>query len=239
MGFSEDVRKALAARIGGEGPFRNKKQMADALDLDPSQLGRYLKGERGLNVESLGRVLDGLGVRLVFPDQAGESAREVCFVSADKVSAAAAAQEAEPGDFLAVPLVDAAEAALSGAVPESRVRGWVLVRRDHPGMAGRSDLAAVAVADESLSPLLRPGDLAVIDRADRAPEPPGSIMLVQAPGQVPVLRRVSAAPGPDGPELTFSSDHPRDFPPATVRPAPGQRPVIGRVLWSFGDVTGK
>lgn len=239
MGFSEDVRNALAARIGGEGPFRNKKQMADALDLDPSQLGRYLKGERGLNVESLARVLDGLGARLVFPDQAGESAREVCFVSADKVSGAAEAQGAEPGDFLAVPLVDPADAARSGAVPEARVRGWVLVRRNDPAMAGRTDLAAVAVADEGLAPLLRPGDLAVIDRGDREPSPPGSIMLVQAPDQAPVLRRVSAVAGPDGPELTFSSDNPRAFPPVTVRPAPGQRVVIGRVLWSFGDVTGK
>ena len=51
MGFCEFVREALAARIGRGGRYPNKKRMADDLEMDPSQLNRFLSGERGLNAE--------------------------------------------------------------------------------------------------------------------------------------------------------------------------------------------
>ncbi|WP_319469582.1 hypothetical protein [uncultured Pseudodesulfovibrio sp.] len=57
MGFTDDVREALINRIGKGKRFPNNKRMADELGVDPSQLNRFLKKERGLNADSLGHIL--------------------------------------------------------------------------------------------------------------------------------------------------------------------------------------
>lgn len=248
MGFSEDLRKALAERIGEGGPFANKKQMADALSLDPSQLGRFLKGERGLTVESLGRVLDGLGVRLVFPEQGAETAREVCFVSADKASAAANLAGPRPEDYLAVPLAATPVAAGPGLIPEDRVEGWVLVWRAHESVRHRSNLVAVQVGPREMSmvPALHPGDIVLVDRSDRSPEPAGRIMLVTEPGESggAMIKRVAVKRLDDDLELVFYSDNSRDFPPMTYRlgrdyGGDADRAIAGRVIWAWSDMTRK
>lgn len=244
MGFSEDVRKALSERIGQGGPYANKRQMAEALNLDPSQLGRFLKGERGLTVESLGRVLDGLGARLEFPG-GGDSARQVCFVSADKSPAAAAGPGPRPEDFLAVPLVSLEHAALAGLIPESLVQGWLLVWRDQDSLRRRSDLAAARVPEGDLSmvPALHPGDLVLVDRADRAPHD-GGLMLVSGPAGTPRIRRVAVRPLDNDSELVLYSDNPREYPPQSLRLARDlfgdpANALAGRVLFAWSDMTRK
>lgn len=244
MGFSEDVRRALSERIGQGGPFANKRQMAEALNLDPSQLGRFLKGERGLTVESLGRVLDGLGARLEFPG-GGDSARQVCFVSADKTPSAAGTPGPRPEDFLAVPLVSLEHAALAGLIPESLVQGWLLVWRDQDSLRRRSDLAAARVpeGDVSMAPALHPGDLVLVDRADRAPHD-GGLMLVSGPAGPARIRRVALRPQDGDGELVLYSDNPREYPPQSLllgRDLGNDLASVlaGRVLFAWSDMTRK
>jgi len=54
--FTRNLREMLWARVGENKDFANRKRMADALGIDPSQLNRFMDGERGLSVESLGPV---------------------------------------------------------------------------------------------------------------------------------------------------------------------------------------
>ncbi len=244
MGFSEDVRRALSARIGQGGPFANKRQMAEALALDPSQLGRFLKGERGLTVESLGRVLDGLGARLEFPG-GGDSARQVCFVSADKIPAAQDMPGPRPEDFVAVPLVTLETAASAGLIPESLVQGWLLVWRDQDSLRRRTDLAAARMPEGDLAmvPALHPGDLVLVDRADRAPHHGGLVLAAGASGPARI-RRAALRSGENDAELVLYSDNPREYPPQSLllgRDLSGDpaKALAGRVLFAWSDMTRK
>jgi hypothetical protein len=248
MGFCENVRGALTARIGRGGRYANKKRMADDLDMDPSQLNRFLSGERGLNAESLGRILDRFGARVLFPDEPGETTREVCFVAAEKATSQRGAKGPRPEDYLAVPLAASPVAAGPGLIPEDGIQGWVLVWRHHESVRFRRDMVAVQVGKNELSmvPTLHPGDIVLVDRSDRDPAPAGKIMLVCEPGPDGgvMVKRVSAKKVEDDVELVFYSDNSRDFPPMIFRLKRDYdddigRAIAGKVVWAWSDMTRK
>lgn len=245
MGFTDDVRQALLNRIGPNKRYPNNKRMADELGVDPSQLNRFLKRERGLNSDSLGHILDRVGVSLAFCDEPADAVREVCFRPPAKDQAG---PEPRADDYLAVPLTSPAEAASSGLIPEERVQGWVLVWRHQESLRFRSNLAAVEVdrGETSMAPTLHPGDIVVVDRNDRDPCPAGKIMLVREPGPDGAvrLRRVGTRRLDDDVELIFYSDDSREHPPATYRLGRDYggditRAVGGNVVWAWSDMTRK
>ncbi len=246
MGFTDDVRQALIDRIGPGRRYPNNKRMADDLGIDPSQLNRFLKRERGLNTESLGHILDRLGAAVVFGDEPADAAREVCFRTPGKTQAHA--PDPQPGDYLAVPLVEPEVAATSSAVPEEAVRGWMLVWRHQESLRFRSNLVAVAVkpGDLSMTPTLHPGDIVVLDRSDRDPGPAGKIMLVREPGPggEPLIRRVGVRRLENDMEFVFYPDNSREYPPATSRlerDCDGDvgRAISGAVVWAWNDMSQK
>lgn len=247
MGFADDVRTKLNELIGRDGMFPNKKRMADALEVDPSQLNRYLSGERGLTMDSLGRILDKLGVRAAFPED-GETARDVCFVAPGKTSVGEGAGDPDPEDYLAVPLAASPVAAGPGLVPDDSIDGWVLVWRHHESVRFRTNLVAVEIGrnEHSMVPALHPGDLVLVDRDDKSPEPAGRIMLVTEPdeGGGAMIKRVATKKVDDDVELVFYSDNSREFPPFTYRlnrdyGGDITRAINGRVVWAWSDMTRK
>jgi transcriptional regulator with XRE-family HTH domain len=249
MGFSDDVRRKLNELIGRSGTYANKKRMADALEVDPSQLNRFLSGERGLTMDSLGRILDRLGVRAVFPDEEpAPGARDICFIAPEKTSVGTGAGDPVPEDYLAVPLAASPVAAGPGLIPEDRIEGWVLVWRHHESVRFRTNLVAVEIGknEHSMVPALHPGDLVLVDRDDKSPDPPGRIMLVTEPGEAggAMVKRVATKKVDDDVELVFYSDNSREFPPFTYRlhrdyDGDITRAVVGRVVWAWSDMTRK
>ncbi|WP_419786283.1 S24 family peptidase [Pseudodesulfovibrio sp.] len=242
MGFTDDVRRALNERIGRGKRYPNNKRMADELGIDPSQLGRFLKKERGLNADSLGLILDRLGASVTFGDDPVEASREVCFCSPEEKSGG---PELHPEDYLAVPLADPALAAEQGAIPEERVKGWVLVWRHQEPLRFRTNLVGVELGkgEAAMAPALHPGDIILVDRDDRDPGPGGRIMLVREPGQdgTTLVRRVATRRVDDDLELIFYSDNGREFPPATYRLKRDYNGEIGRaiggnVAWAWSDM---
>ncbi|MGE4553081.1 MAG: helix-turn-helix transcriptional regulator [Desulfovibrionaceae bacterium] len=245
MGFSEELRQRLAAMIGEGESFPNKKRMADALEVDPSQLNRFLSGQRGLTLESLGRMLDKLGARICFPNEHADTVREVRFVPAS--GSGRAAPGPLPEDYLAVPMAAPPVAAGPGTIPDDRLDGWVLVWRQHESVRHRSNLVAVQLGPDetSMVPALHPGDIVLVDRADREPEPAGRIMLVTGPdGAAPMVKRVSGKRLDGDLELVFYSDNSRLCPPQVYRLGRDyggdlSRAVAGAVVWAWSDVTRK
>ncbi len=246
MSFSDDVRKKLNHLIGQGEQFANKKQMADSLDVNPSQLNRFLSGERGLTLDSLGRILDKLGCKTMFPDEISEQPRNVCFVAPSPT----ATVEGEPlsEDYLAVPLAASPVAAGPGLIPEDAIDGWVLVWRHHHSVQRRRNLVAVEVGanEYSMIPTLHPGDLVLVDRDDKNPEPAGRIMLVTEPGEDggAMVKRVATTKRDDDLELVFYSDNSREFPPFTYRLKRDyygdiSRALVGKVVWAWSDMTRK
>jgi len=246
--FTSNLREMLWARVGENRDFANRKRMADALGIDPSQLNRFMDGERGLSVESLGRILDGLGARVVLPGAAeqGDSAREVCFVAPRATGAGRGVAPPSAEDYFAVPLVTEAVAAKPGLIPQSDIQGWVLVWRHHESVRFRTDLVAVTVApgELSMTPMLHPGDIVLVDRAEKSPDPQGKTMLVCAPDGACALKRVATQAVEGDTELVFYSENPREFPPRVHRlnrDYGGElaRAIGGRVVWAWSDMTRK
>ncbi|QGY39655.1 S24 family peptidase [Pseudodesulfovibrio cashew] len=248
MGFTDDVRDALNSRIGKGKRYPNNKRMADDLGIDPSQLNRFLKKERGLNTDSLGHILDRLGATVSFGDEPGDAAREVCFQSPPEGRDNGNSPVLEPEDYMAVPLTAAAVAADPGLIPEERIGGWVLVWRHQESLRFRSNLVAVEVdrSEQAMAPALQPGDIALVDRNDRDPAPAGRIMLVREPGEngATLLRRVCTKRLDNDLELVFYSDNSREFPPATYRLERDyngdiSRAIGGNVVWAWSDMSRK
>jgi len=246
MGFTNDVRKALESLIGPGRPFANRKRMADQLEVDPSQLNRFLKGERGLTVDSLGHILDRLQVGLRVPE-ARETMRDVCFVDARPVATDASPPPALAEDYSAVPLIAGPVAAGPGIIPEEDMEGWVLVWRAHEAIRHRGEnMVAVRVGprERSMIPALHPGDLVLVDRNDTGPDPPGRIMLVTDPDGGAMIKRVAAKRVDSDTEFVFYSDNSKEFPPQTHRlhrdfGGDPTRAIIGLVVWAWSDMTKK
>ncbi|MDD3311929.1 S24/S26 family peptidase [Pseudodesulfovibrio sp.] len=242
MGFTDDVRRALNERIGRGKRYPNNKRMADELGIDPSQLGRFLKRERGLNADSLGQILDRLGASVTFGDDPAEASREVRFCPPGE---AGGGPELRPDDYLAVPLADPILAAGQGSVPEDRVKGWVLVWRHQEPLRFRTNLVGVELgkAETAMAPTLHPGDIVLVDRDDRDPAPAGRTMLVREPGPegATLVRRVATRRVEGDLELIFYSDNSREFPPATYRLQRDYggdiaRAIGGNVAWAWSDM---
>ncbi len=257
MSFTSTLRQMLWTKVGEGAEYPNRKRMADALGVDPSQLNRFLDGERGLSADTIGRILDGLGARLVLPgaeaDLARTAARDVCFVAAKATTGLAglsgSGRELPPlqnEDYFAVPLAQSAAAAGPGILPEDQVRGWVLVWRHHESVRFRSDLVAVEIGrgEMSMVPTLHPGDIVLVDRAEKSPDPAGKIMLVCDPDGGCAVKRVSARPVEGDTELVFYSDNSREFPPLVHRLRRDyggelSAAIGGRVVWAWSDMTRK
>ena len=248
MGFTDDVRQALVSRIGRGKRYPNNKRMADELGIDPSQLNRFLKKERGLNADSLGHILDKIGATIAFGDEPADAAREVCFRMPSKSQADVNTPDPQSDDYLAVPLAASPVAAGPGLIPEDKAEGWVLVCRHQESIRFRSNLVAVEVGKNELSmvPTLHPGDIVLVDRNDRDPSPAGKIMLVCEPGEEggAMIKRVNTKRLDDDLELVFYSDNSREFPPTPYRLARDfdgdiNRAIGGNVVWAWSDMTRK
>lgn len=248
MGFTDEVRQALIDRIGPGKRFTNNKRMADELCIDPSQLNRFLKKERGLNSDTLGHILDRIGATVVFGDEPADAAREVSFQPPEISGAEAGAPTPKGDDYMAVPLVTPATATTAGFIPEDLVEGWMLVWRHLDSLRFRSNLVAVKVdkSDDAMAPNLHPGDIVVVDRDDTDPTPAGKIMLVSEPGTTgdALLRRVAIHQLDNDLELVFYTDNTREFPPSTFRLNRDYggdigRAISGKVVWAWSDMAHK
>jgi len=248
MGFTDQVREALLGRIGKGKRYPNNKRMADDLGIDPSQLNRFLKKERGLNADSLGLILDRVGATISFADDPQDAAREVHFQLPSKADTGTGVPDLQSDDYLAVPLAASPVAAGPGLIPEDEIEGWVLVWRHQESIRLRSNLVAVEVGENELSmvPTLHPGDIVLVDRSDRNPNPAGKIMLVCEPGEDGgiMVKRVNTKRLDGDLELIFYSDNSKEFPPMTYRlerdyDGDINRAIVGNVVWAWSDMSQK
>jgi hypothetical protein len=201
-----------------------------------------------LNADSLGHILDRIGVTMAFGDEPADAAKEVCFRMPGKAQAVDGAPDPRPEDYLAVPLASSPVAAGPGLIPEDKIEGWVLVWRHQEAIRLKSNLVAVEIGKNELSmvPTLHPGDIVLVDRSDRDPNPAGKIMLVSEPGQDggTMVKRVNTKRLDGDIELIFYSDNSRDFPPVTYRldrdfDGDITRAIGGSVVWAWSDMTRK
>lgn len=246
MSFSEELiaqlNRALELKYGGV-----QRKMAEAADWDPTGLGRVLKGKRSTWLETLGRLIDAAGLKVVLPEEQRDTTRDVCWVDAHISPAGEGAPPPRAENYRAVPLVGEAGAG-PGMIPQDEIKSWVLVYQHHQSVQFRRNMLAVEIGagQDSMVPTLHPLDIVMVDRDDFRPDKPGGIFLVREPGQEGggKIKRVSAKQKNGETQLIFYSDNTAEHPPETYilqQDYDGdiRKAIIGRVVWAWSDMTRK
>lgn len=192
--------------------------------------------------------LEKQGARIVFEGdvQARPQTRDIEFIKPKLVGIENGAPPPVSEDYLAVPLAEEAIAAGPGLMPQDALRGWVIVWRHHDSVRFRTDLVAVEIGkgQTSMVPHLHPGDIVLVDKADRRPDVDGKIMLVCDPDGGCAVKRVSSRTVDGDVELVFYSDNAVGNPPRVFRLNRDygghlEAAIGGRVVWGWSDMTRK
>lgn len=140
-----------------------------------------------------------------------------------------------PEDYLAVPLVNAEIAAGHLAeIPEEHVLSLVWVYRPEIGRRQYHDLRAVKLASnaDSMRRTLNPGDIIIIDPAERPPAKPLNRNKIYAVRSLEeggcAVKRVRE----NDKFWLLLSDNP-DYDPILLRKEANDNPIIGQVIWSW------
>ncbi len=236
----EILAQHLEKEYGG-----NKSAMSEAFGMNPKtgMLGKWLNGTRVPSMSSLSPILEKIGVTL--NQRSSEADREVCFVNAKIVPAGEHIRPPQAEDYIAAPLVGEVGAG-PGYVAQDDVESWFLVYKHVPAIMHRRDLIAVEIGrhSTSMSPLLNPGDIVLVDRDDHSVERPGHIMLVRDPDGSGMIKRVALNKDGDDWVIQFYSDNAAKNPPMIYRlnedfDGDITKAVVGRVIWAWTDVRGK
>lgn len=241
MDFTTKLRQSLTGMLQPKGPYKNKKQLADALDIDPAQFNRFLSGRQGLNTDTLDKLLPALGVRMTFPGERDETVRPV------KILGTAPANHELTDLYRNIPLTTLGAAAKPGFLDDSLIESHMLIYANDPSFRFRTNLVAARIgkSHRHMMPLLCPGDMVVIDKDDKIPMQNGQIYLVRDADDTPSLRRVKAFTNSDGQHIhIFYGDNVDEYPPETFasddRQATGPREaIVGKVVWMSSDLSEK
>lgn len=240
--FFEIIRK----RIQASG--MSQAQFARETGVQQGSLSRFLKGEQSsLSGDTVAKIVNFFGAKLVFPGENEEPDRDVCFVNTRIMPAGEHVAPPVAEDYLAAPLVGEVGAG-PGYLPQESVESWFLVYKHVPAIMGRRNLIAVEIGKTSTSmlPLLSPGDIVLVDRDDIDVSHAGHIMLVRDPEGAGMVKRVSVQPTPGSRDFSiqFYSDNAATNPPLlySLREDYGgeiSNAIVGRVIWAWSDVRGK
>lgn len=247
--FSEAIHKA-----GGQ------KAVCARAGIDASRVSKFINSKSGLGMTAGLAVLDALGAKIVFPGEEEEATtRDIVFttpriVGVEQYKDVEARAHPKDENYLAVPMVEESVAAGPGkSVEDNQVKDWVVVYRFDPAIRHTSNLVAVRIGQKEMSmiPTMHPGDIVLVDRSDKRPDPAGKIVLASEPvevGEKPraMIKRVSAHHEKGDLLLIFSSDNPDQN---TYHPRPYylnqdyggdiERAITGRVVWAWSDMTKK
>ena len=134
-----------------------------------------------------------------------------------------------------------------GYLPQEEIKSWFLVYRNLSAVRYRRNLIAVEIGktSTSMTPLLNPLDIVLVDRDDRDVSKPGHIMLVLDPEGQGMIKRVSAEEQNNGDfSVVYYSDNAMENPPMCYSLRKDflndwDRAVVGRVIWAWSDVREK
>lgn len=243
--FEKYLRFANDLTNGTHSRFRTKAELAEFAEIAPSQVKKYQTASDMKNIEKFFAFLDKLGVNLDFEPNP-EPDRDVCFVNARIAPIGEGITPPQSEDYIAAPMVGEVGAGL-GYIPQDEVKSWFLAYRHHPAVRFRRNLIAVEIGAHSTSmqPTLNPGDIVLVDRADRDVQHPGHMMLVTDPDGSGMVKRVAIEDKQDGDyRITFYSDNGAKHPPmvySLLKDYAGDwdKVIAGRVIWAWTDVREK
>jgi len=248
MSMVDTVKQGIARLARDHG---GPSALAEKAGVGQPNVSKFLSGKAIPRFDTVARILEALGARILFPDEERDTTKTVVFVAAKRSGGVAeCATQPSAENYMAIPLAQGAVAAGPGLIPEDAVRGWVLAMKDQASIRYRTNLVAMEVGkgQESMVPTLHPLDIVLVDRDDFRPEPDGSIFLVREPGPDAevAVKRVYTSRKEGQTLLTYVSDNPdkRFYPPSvhsleTDFQGDLRRAIVGRVVWAWSDMTRK
>ncbi len=240
--------------------WTTQSALAEKAGVAQAQVSRLLGVKEKPNFAAGLAILDAIGAKIVFPDEDEvDTTREIVFTDprltgVTQYNGKVAWARPRGENYLAVPLVAENVAAGPGkTVADNEVLDWVVVYRFDPAIRHTSNLVAVRIGtkEQSMVPTLHPGDIILVDKSDKRPDPAGKIVLASEPvetGESPkaMVKRVSAHHEKNDLLLIFTSDNPDQN---TYHPRPYylkqdyngeiERAIAGRVVWAWSDMTKK
>lgn len=239
--FFEIIRKRIQASGMSQAQFSRET------GVQQGSLSRFLKGEQSsLSGDTVAKIVNFFGAKLVFPGENEEPSRDVCFVNTRIMPAGEYVAPPVAEDYLAAPLVGEVGAGL-GYIPQDVIEGWCLVSRNNPAVRSRSNLIAVEIGHSSYSmqPTLNPGDIVLVDKNDRNIQHCGHIMLVTDPEGAGMIKRVAINDKKDDDyRIIFYSDNNLQHPPLVYSlrndyAGDWDKVVAGRVILALTDMRKK
>lgn len=239
--FFEIIRKRIQASGMSQAQFSRET------GVQQGSLSRFLKGEQSsLSGDTVAKIVNFFGAKLVFPGENEEPSRDVCFVNTRIMPAGEYVAPPVAEDYLAAPLVGEVGAGL-GYIPQDVIKGWCLVSRNNPAVRSRSNLIAVEIGHSSYSmqPTLNPGDIVLVDKNDRNIQHCGHIMLVTDPEGAGMIKRVAINDKKDDDyRIIFYSDNNLQHPPLVYSlrndyAGDWDKVVAGRVILALTDMRKK
>ena len=240
MDFTTKLRLTLTKMIAPNGPYKNKKQLADNLGIDPAQFNRFLSGRQGLNTDTLDKLLPAIGVKLVFPGESDRTSTSVKIVDSEQ-------EQINGHEYKSIPLTTLSVAARPGFLDETQIESHLLVFANDPSFRFRVNLVAARIgkSQRHMIPLISPGDIVVIDKDDNQPPQSGLIYLVRDNDKTASIRRVKTFTDSSGKQIhIFYSDNFDEFPPDSFsaesrQKAQGNHSIVGKVVWLSSDLSSK
>lgn len=141
---------------------------------------------------------------------------------------AAARVTVETSGLVAVPLYADPVAAGAALINNEEIEDYAWIHKNQIGR--RKNLIAVRIQGDSMAPVLRSGDIVVIDRDDRTP--PGVFCVRLDEGAT--VKRVKLI----GRQLLITAENREEFQEVIVSPARVRDVLIGRVVWQWSDLSG-
>lgn len=214
--------------------------LADSLEAKRSVFHKALKGKQTYAKTYLDW-LEKAGAQIVFPEDNLFAATRPIQIFYTSTTSDGASRP--PGDnYLAVPLVDRSNMAKRNSNVEPQ--DWIIIRaKDDFKDQANLVVLQIDIEENSMSPLLYPGDFVLVDCNCNLPqEPPGNVYLAQTPDREGALvKRVQIHKKNDKSNVIFYSDNPvygpetydlnSDF-DGDIRKA-----IIGKVVWSWNQIS--
>lgn len=198
-------------------------------------ISKWIAKTAGPTAGNLAKIMAYMGVQ---PVQVGQEKVETVSLTASAFEGGEV-----PSEYAAVPLLKDPDAIIGDDlfVPEANIASYALPMADSKTVRNRPHVVAINVTDNAMSPLLDPGDLVYIDRADVAVHGHGEIFLVRdAKTGAAVIRRVCEYEEDGELYLLYSADNPK-VPPRhySVRKHFGgnrRQAILGRAVTARVDL---
>ena len=244
MGLTDDFKKILQE---AEKAHSSLNKLCLEAGVDYASIYKWLRGQqKSLNLNTVAKLLDFLGMRIQAPAEVAPTTKDVCFVDAQRVPAGEDIAPPQAEAYLAAPLVGEVGAG-PGYIDQGQVLSWFLVYRHALPAGHTNDLIAVQIGARSTSmqPTLYPGDIVLVDRGDTDISQGGRMMLVRDPDDGSgMIKRVSIKPSKDDNLVIYYSDNAAEYEPMIYSLSNDffddlSNAIVGRVIWAWSDVRNK